>query len=668
MKKMYFLLVGLLLTSFLNAQTLLSEDFSSGAMPPAGWTALPLNSGWINSETSMAGGSAPECKFEGFTYTGTCRLMSPYTNLSSVDTAILMFKHHYKRAGSGVTIGLGIGSTWEPVWEVTPSQDIAAEEVIIILTGDQITSSTFRFSFYLTGNMASVNGWYIDDVVLFTPSEFDCKLANILTPSVITNPVPVAASVLNLGNTIIDEVNVTWVSYSGIERDSTFTGLNLDLLESAELNFEGSWVSPVGSHDLKMWINSVNGTSDLDPSNDTLVKAIEYQSVVLDSKPLFEEFTSSTCGPCASLNSSFVPWCNTHADEITLVKYQMNWPGSGDPYYTAEGGVRRTYYGVNAVPALFCNGASIASSTSAATTALNNAQQQTSTLAIASTFTMSGTNINITTNILPFASTSSLKVYNIVMEKLTTQNATTNGETEFEHVMMKMMPDASGASKTFVNGEPVQFSYTYDMASTNVEEFDDLLVSVIVQDPSTKQVLQTSYGMQDVVFSDEARLSSITLDGVPLEGFDPDIYEYEVQLPEGTVEEPVMVGTPMVSESTMLTSMAFSIPGIAQIDVYAENLFVHKVYKVNYSIDYVGTEEPRQALVSVYPNPAYDILHINGLQNADVTLYSTSGNVVLKKTNFSGNTLDISNLSRGVYVIDIRLNNGQVVRKKVTVL
>lgn len=665
---MYFLLVGLLLTGFLNAQTLLSEDFSSGTMPPQGWTALPLNSGWSNSATSMAGGSSPECKFEGFTYTGTCRLMSPYTNLSTVDTAILMFKHYYKRAGSGATIGVGIGNAWTPVWEVTPSQDIQAEEVMIILTGDQIASSTFRFSFYLTGNMASVNGWYIDDVILFTPSEFDCKLANILTPGVITNPAPVAASIINLGNTIIDEVNVTWVSYSGIERDSTFTGLNLDLLETAELNFEGSWVSPVGSHDLKMWINSVNGTSDLDPSNDTLVKAIEYQSVVLNAKPLFEEFTSSTCGPCASLNSSFVPWCNTHEDEITLVKYQMNWPGSGDPYYTAEGGVRRTYYGVNAVPALFCNGASIASSTSAATTALNNAQQQTSTLAIASSFTMSGTNINITTNILPFASTGSLKVYNIVMEKLTTQNATTNGETEFEHVMMKMMPDASGASKTFVNGEPVQFSYTYDMASTYVEEFDDLLVSVIVQDPNTKQVLQTSYGMQDVVFSDEARLSNITLDGVPLEGFDPDVYEYEVQLPEGTIEEPVMVGTPMVSSSTMITSMAFSIPGIAQIDVYAENLFVHKVYKINYSIDYVGTEEPRQELISVYPNPAYDILHINGLQNADVTLYSTSGNVVLRKTNFSGNTLDISNLSRGVYVIDIKLNNGQVVRKKVTVL
>ncbi|MEZ5197672.1 MAG: hypothetical protein R2764_15170 [Bacteroidales bacterium] len=31
---------------------------------------------------------------------------------------------------------------------------------------------------------------------------------------------------------------------------------------------------------------------------------------------------------------------------MTLVKYQMNWPGVGDPYYT-EGGAERNYYGVS---------------------------------------------------------------------------------------------------------------------------------------------------------------------------------------------------------------------------------------------------------------------------------------------------------------------------------
>ena len=34
----------------------------------------------------------------------------------------------------------------------------------------------------------------------------------------------------------------------------------------------------------------------------------------------------------------------------------MSWPGSGDPYYTQEGGDRRNYYSVNAVPDLVVDG------------------------------------------------------------------------------------------------------------------------------------------------------------------------------------------------------------------------------------------------------------------------------------------------------------------------
>ncbi len=41
--------------------------------------------------------------------------------------------------------------------------------------------------------------------------------------------------------------------------------------------------------------------------------------------------------------------------EYSLIKYQMNWPGNGDPYYTEEGGVRRDYYGVSSVPDLYIN-------------------------------------------------------------------------------------------------------------------------------------------------------------------------------------------------------------------------------------------------------------------------------------------------------------------------
>ena len=670
MKKLYLLLVGLLLAGFVSAQPILVEDFSSGEMPPEGWIHLPLSSGWYSSPTANAGGVAPECGFEGFVYTGTARLISPYIDMSEVDTAVLMFKHKYVRAGSGLTIGVAIadGSSWVPVWELTPSQNVGPEDITILLTGDQIASSNFRFSFFLSGNMASVENWFIDDIELSEPSSFDCKMLSINTPSVITEPAQVIGTIINLGNTVINEVNATWVSYAGIEYEATFTDLNLELLETAEIAFEGTWVSPLGNHNLKMWLNSVNGQSDLNPENDTIVKSIEYQSIVMPRVPVYEEFTSSTCSPCASFNSSFVPWCNTNANDLTLVKYQMNWPGSGDPYYTAEGGVRRNYYGVNAVPDLFCNGDGIGASTGAAAAALASALQLTSTLDIASSFTMSGSTIHVTTNILPFANSSGLKVYNVIVEKLTTGNVSSNGETEFEHVMMKMMPDANGATEAFVTGVPSHLTYTYDMSSTHVEELDDLLVVVIVQDPSTKEVLQSAYGTMNANYSNEARLSSITLDGIPLEGFDPDIYEYEVKLPLGTVEEPVLVGIPMDDNALTLTSMAFVIPGTAKIDVYAENRYNQKQYKINYVYDNVGVNDEAEALISVYPNPAYDKLYIVGADNANISIISSAGNIVLKKNNFSGSTIDISNLNRGVYILDIQTSSNTSVRKKIIIL
>jgi hypothetical protein len=41
----------------------------------------------------------------------------------------------------------------------------------------------------------------------------------------------------------------------------------------------------------------------------------------------------------------------------------MNWPGNGDPYYTEEGGVRRQFYGVNAVPNVCLEGTNLGATT-----------------------------------------------------------------------------------------------------------------------------------------------------------------------------------------------------------------------------------------------------------------------------------------------------------------
>lgn len=68
---------------------------------------------------------------------------------------------------------------------------------------------------------------------------------------------------------------------------------------------------------------------------------------------------------------------------------------------------------------------------------------------------------------------------------------------------------------------------------------------VIIQNTSTKEIFQSDYGYDGIVYLDESRLEKIYLDGVPLEGFDPDTYTYELALPQGAIEEPVITADPM---------------------------------------------------------------------------------------------------------------------------
>jgi len=209
-------------------------------------------------------------------------------------------------------------------------------------------------------------------------------------------------------------------------------------------------------------------------------------------KVLFEQFTSSTCGPCATMNNWLTPLLVNNAEKVVVVKYQMYWPGAGDPYYTAEGGSRRTYYGVNSVPAPFTNGVSTGSQ-SAIQNAIYNGYAQPAEADIEGNFTVSGTNITITGSVTPLISGSGHRLFVIVNEKKTTGNKMTNGEKEFHHVMMKMFPNGNGTDVTLTSGTPIPFTYTHNMATTHVEEMNDLEVVVFVQNTSSRTILNAAY-------------------------------------------------------------------------------------------------------------------------------------------------------------------------------
>ncbi|HJN06039.1 MAG TPA: hypothetical protein QF480_05445, partial [Bacteroidales bacterium] len=178
----------------------------------------------------------------------------------------------------------------------------------------------------------NMNYWYIDDISLFNPVNLDGEMAAITTYPFVSGPTAVEGVVSNNGLTPITSIEVQWQANGGDIFTSTFSGMNLDLGDSYSFTCADLFDFPIGLYNLQVWLSSVNGTPDDNPDNDMLTKEISVVSHIVNRKPLFEEFTSSTCAPCATFNAPFVPWCVTHEDDITLVKYQMNWPGSGDPY------------------------------------------------------------------------------------------------------------------------------------------------------------------------------------------------------------------------------------------------------------------------------------------------------------------------------------------------
>jgi len=84
------------------------------------------------------------------------------------------------------------------------------------------------------------------------------------------------------------------------------------------------------------------------------VSPLKSQTIPL--KPCLEHFTASTCPPCASFGPVFRRTLAEFGGNYTIIRYQMYWPGTGDPYYFAESKKRRDYYTITGVPGLACNG------------------------------------------------------------------------------------------------------------------------------------------------------------------------------------------------------------------------------------------------------------------------------------------------------------------------
>ncbi|MDA3944422.1 MAG: T9SS type A sorting domain-containing protein [Bacteroidetes bacterium] len=502
MKKLFTLIIALLFAQLSFTQNFLNEDFSSSTFPPEGWTRDGLPNQWSRSSSDEAGGQAPEAKFTYTSANTTSRLVSPVVDLSGYDEVTLSFRHFYDHYANGVAIGIatrfGAGD-WEVAWQTSPTGNVGPILQTVELTG--VGEADFQFSIFISGNLYNVDYWFIDDVKLFIRQNLDAGMQSLDLPSYFVEEQSITGKVVNDGIEDITSFDVNWTLDAGELNTTSFSGINLGTNQTYNFTADQNLIADPGTHDFKIWVSNVNNGDDENPENDTINRTVGVATQTVQRRPLFEEFTSSTCAPCASFNNGvFNPFIEQNGDDIALIKYQMNWPGSGDPYYTAEGGVRRTYYGVSAVPQLFVEGSNTGTNSGAVNSAFNNAMADPAFVTVEGQHIIEGNNITVEAHILPYVNLFDATVHIVVIEELTTENVASNGETEFHHVMMKMLPDADGTTLDMPAGETTTLSYSYDMSSTFVEEMDDLMVVIFVQDNQNKSIFQAEYSVETAGF------------------------------------------------------------------------------------------------------------------------------------------------------------------------
>lgn len=499
MKKTLLFAFALLFATGMMAQNravLLQESFDGTSMP-AGWSINGQNNNWSVSATNNAGGQPNEMHLTWSPqFNGMTRLVSPAVDLTGVSSVVFSFKHALDNYSGSNTIGIATssdgGSTWNQGW----SQGYSASNTYSVsqeITTPDMGQANVQFCIFFNGSSYNINDWFFDDIMVFTLENLDISLTNATMNDFIgSGEAQFGIGVFNMGTTAVTSIEATY-QVEGMEPVTEQFTVNIPSLGTSTLNFTTPTTLAPGAYNVDYTINLVNGQEDDNADNNVLAKAVSVALGTAHRYPMIEHFSSSTCGPCVQPNTMMHNFCNNNEGRYTYTKYQMNWPGNGDPYYTEEAGVRRNYYSVNAVPMAFMDGAGL--NFNGVQTQFDQHAEWPAFFDIAGSFAVEGNTISVKADIMPYVDANA-RVFISVNEKETHGNVGSNGETSFHHIFMKMLTSTQGENIDFVTGEIQHFEYTQDLSSTNVEEMSDLEVAIWIQNQGSKEVYNSHYAFE----------------------------------------------------------------------------------------------------------------------------------------------------------------------------
>ena len=166
--------------------------------------------------------------------------------------------------------------------------------------------------------------------------------------------------------------------------------------------------------------------------------------------PLFEVYSSSTCPPCRTANITMKSFLDTKpAEDYVAIKHQVHFPGTGDPYATADNIQKFNNGGFGGVPAMTINGSDNSQyAGNMGASMFNAASSEAAQYKLSGTYTVEDKKVDVFINYTPLAGIASPKLHVAIIEKETERNVKSNGETKFYNVVKKFIPSRNGTAIT----------------------------------------------------------------------------------------------------------------------------------------------------------------------------------------------------------------------------
>ena len=671
MKKRFLLVLPLFFAMVLHGQNkalLLSESFD-GSNIPSGWTVAGMGqNNWSISETRNAGGEKNELMLQhNPTFIGTSRFVSPAIDLSGKSNVVVSFKHYLDNYSGSHTLGIATtsdgGVTWNDAWSETYNADGRYEVRQMVETSD-IGQANVQFCIYYSGNCLNIDFWYFDDIVIYNLEDSDGDLDAIEVPDLVTVGYnSVSFRLINKGSNVITSLDASY-QFEGHELVTETFATNMEPLAAETFTFATPTFLEADNYLLTVNLLKINEATDDDPENNVLSKTVSVNISLTERIPMIEHFSASTCGPCVNVNNQMLQFTQDNPGKFTYTKYPESFPGNGDPYYYSEVGVRDNYYDVPWVPYVLLDGVP---QDGALTQDAFDAELEKQALAeIRGAFDVEGNRIIVTADLMAYAKLENVIAYVAVNEKTTTGNVGTNGETSFHHILMKMLPNASGNNLTINAGEYERLEFDVDLSSTHVEEMNDLEVAVWLQQYNSKDVYNSHflyeytthpYPVENLLLSANENTVTATWEA-PVAG-SPTGYDVFVN------GELVVENQPALTYTFNPTENDYNV--IEVCAVYEDEETSVKAV-MGLFVPQAVSEQVTQA-VRLYPNPSDESVFV--ASDADlraIKFYNITGRMVRHITICGTTTeLNVKDLDAGIYFLQAIYSDGNTTTQKLVV-